>query len=225
MVTPTTEVEFTRIWKGVRKKVDMRRVMKHRTKEERRSAFKKELAKLPLPAKNLKNMKIKNIDKVLSIGILDRERVLKKKEQRIKKKKILSASDRKNLDELDNLRRIKKGLSKSTLKQGRAVERTIRREELVTQGLKQRKLKVKTSISERKKKRGRKPFARKKQISLFSRKKKVQGKTREFNAFGSVSTKNKDFWVLEANLKTGKVRLRDKKTGQFSKSILVPKGF
>ena len=225
MPTPETELEFTRIWKGIRKKVDMRRVMKHRKKEERQAEFKKQLAKMPLPAKNLKNMKQKNIDKVLSIAIIDRERFLIKREKIINKKKILSASDRKNIEELENLKRIKKGLSKSRIKEGQKTERTLRREELVTQGFKARGLKVKTQAPKRKAGKGEKAFKRKKQINIFDRKKNVRGKTREFKALGSISTKKKDFWVIEANLKTGRIKLRDKQTGRFAKSILVPKGF
>ena len=225
MPTPETELEFTRIWKGIRKKVDMRKVMEHTKKEERQSAFKKELTKLPLPARNLKNMNRKNIDKVLSIGILDRERFLKRKEKLISKKKILSASDRKNINELENLRRIKKGLSKSRIKEGQKTDRTIRREELVTQGLKSRGFEIKTQAPKRKAGKGEKAFKRKKQITIFSKKTKVQGKTRTFKTFGSVNVKTKSFWVSEANLKTGKVRLRDKKTGRFAPSIFVPKGF
>lgn len=217
MPTPETELEFTRIWKGIRKKVDMRKVMKHRKKEERQAAFKKELAKLPLPAKNLKNMKSKNISKVLSIALFDRERFLKRKEKTIRKKKLLSAADQKTLTELENLKRIKKGLSKSRIKQARPVDRTIRREELVTQGLKKRGLKVKTAKAPKKPGRGRKPSKRKKQIFVFSKKRTVQGKTREFKTFGSVTTKKREFWVIEANLKTGKIRLRDKKTGRFAR--------
>ncbi len=225
MPTPETELEFTRIWKGVRKKVDMRRVLKHRKKEERQAEFKKQLAKLPLPAKNLKNMKQKNIDKVLSIAIIDRERFLRKREKIINKKKILSASNRKDIAELENLRRIKKGLSKSRIKEGQKTERTIRREELVTQGIKARGLKVKTKAPKRKPGKGEKAFKRKKQISVFDRKKTVQGKTRKFKAQGSFSIKTKDFWIRSANLKTGRISLRDKKTGRFAKSINVPKGF
>ena len=128
MPTPQTEMEFTRIWKGTRKKVDMRKVMKFSKKEERQAAFRKELGQLPLPAGNLKNMKDKNISKLLSIAILDRERFLKKKQKRIRTKKLLSSADQKNLRELENLQRIKKGLSKSRIKQGRRADKAIRRE-------------------------------------------------------------------------------------------------
>jgi len=223
MPTPEIELEFTRIWKGIRKKIDMSKVMRYRKKDKREAAFKKELSELPVPSKNLKNMKQKNISKLLSIAILDRERYLKKKEKSIKKKKLLSPADQKNLSELQNLRRIKKGLSKSKLKQGQKIQRRIKREELITQDFKKRGIKIKTSINARKGKRGRKPYAKKKQINLFGRKKIVRGKTKKFKVFGSVKTKTKELWVIEANIKTGKIILRDKKTGRFSfsKSIIT----
>ena len=223
MATPTTELEFTRIWKGIGKKIDMGKVARRKTKASQREAFRQQLDSFPLPAKNLKRMKDANIDRLLSTALISREDFLKirirKIRQKQKKEVSLTPLEKKRLREFEDLKRLKKGIKKARLVKGKQTTIAIRREELVTQGLEKRDLKIKKAVPVKKKGRGRKPFKAKKAISLFSKKKLVQGKTKSFKAFGSVSTERKSFWVIEANLKTGKIRLRNKATGQFAKSI------
>ena len=213
--TPETEIEFTRIWKGVGKNIDMGAVMRRKTKQTQRDEFREQLESLPLPAKNLKNMKNANIDRLMSTALQGREAFLKKKVKAIERKQekeiLLTDLEKKRLREFQDLKRVKKGISKAKLKKGKAVQTAIKREQLVTQTFKSKKIKIKTVAPKKK------GFKRRKAIKIFSRKMTVQGKTKKIKVFGSVSTDKGDFWVTSANLKTGKIRLRNKENGRFAK--------
>ena len=145
------EYEFARIWKGVGKKIDMGKVMKHKTREKQLTEFKKQISKLSGEAKNLKYMKTGNLKELYFTAIANKEAFLLKKEAMIADKKLLSAADRKHLADLENLRRIKKGLTEAKQKQVKQEARQVQREELVTTGLKKRKVKIDKRLPERKK--------------------------------------------------------------------------
>ena len=208
------EYDFTRIWKGVNKKVDMDKVMKYKTKEGQLKKFRQELEKLQQPAKNLSKMQTGNLSELYSISLINEERTLKERIEKIKGKKLLSTADRKNLRKYENLKRIKEETEDREITQARKIVRKIETEELIT-----RKIEVSRKVSEKKKKgRGRKPTKRKKQINVFTKKKTVQGKTKPFDSWGEISTKKGNFWIISpVNKETGAFRARDKETGRFTK--------